>query len=134
MTMLYSALLGNRGATGSVQLVAATIEDAVTDPSDATASISFEPTGGAVQSDSANYNWLISGNAADFDIKATITAGSFSTGTSGSWLNLASNRGWTVSRTTIGSKTCTATFEISRTGQATAIDSATITLTATVEP
>lgn len=77
-----------------------------------------------------------SATGADYDIRcASITSGSFtsSAATVTTWVNLATDRRWYVSIASKFSpdlKGCTAVFEISEAGAATAIDSATITLLA----
>jgi len=80
-----------------------------------------------------SYAWT-SGTASDYDVLVTLTSGTFSTGTTGSWLNLGTTRSWSVSRATNGSKTATATFQIRHAVSLTVLATATITLTASVEP
>lgn len=42
------------------------------------------------------YSWLTSGNAASVDVRVTPTVGSFSSGTTATWLNLSTSRTWTL--------------------------------------
>ncbi len=130
--MLWSlSYLGSDGAA-TVNLNAETISDEQVNPADALAQIEFD-TAGTVNGPSSPYAWLTNGTASNYEVKATITAGTFSTGTSGSWLALSSARSWTVARTSLGSKSCTATFEIRAIADpSTILDTASITLTATV--
>jgi hypothetical protein len=79
-----------------------------------------------------NYTYRDGDIAANYEVKATLTSGTFTTGTAGSWLNLATEREWTARQTTVGTKTTTATFEIRKVGTTTILATATITLTATV--
>lgn len=78
--------------------------------------------------------WLPSGaSASSYDVRATFQSGDPVTGTFGSWLNLATSRSWSVTNGDMDNGTLTGIIlvEISLTGQATALDSATITLSAT---
>lgn len=38
--------------------------------------------------------WLLQGSGSDYEVRLTVTAGSFATGTTGSWLGLGSTRTW----------------------------------------
>ena len=66
-----------------------------------------------------------------YEVLATIVSGSLSSGTTGSWLALTSNRSWSVTRGSLGDATCIITVEIRKGGGAT-LASATIELTAEV--
>lgn len=78
------------------------------------------------------YNWLIPGvNAANYDIRATITGGSpgtFSTGTAGSYLNLGTTRSWTRGSTSGVLRSVIATFDIRDAVSLAVVASASITL------
>jgi hypothetical protein len=65
----------------------------------------------------------------DYEVRATLDSGTLSTGTTGSWLALTSNRTWTVTRIAVGSETASITVEI-RKGSGATLASASITLTA----
>jgi hypothetical protein len=66
----------------------------------------------------------------DYEVQATLVAGTLSTGTTGSWLALSSNRSWTLQRVTVGAATqVTLTIEI-RKGSGAVLASATVTLDA----
>ena len=75
--------------------------------------------------------WLLGGSASDYEARFTPTIGTLTSGPTG-WNALSSTREWTVARTSVGSKSCTGTIEIGLLGTSTAIDSATIVLSATV--
>jgi hypothetical protein len=64
-----------------------------------------------------------------YEVRFTEITGTVSTGTTGVFLALSSDRIWSVTRTTLGSKSCTGTLEIRPTGGA-VVASATITLLA----
>lgn len=68
--------------------------------------------------------------ASNYEVLVTVTSGSLSTGTAGSWLALSSNQTWTRTAVIGTSNTCVFTAEIRRVGTATVLDSATITLEA----
>lgn len=76
-------------------------------------------------------DWITPKSAApsDYQVRATVVSGSLSSGTTGSWLVLTSNRSWTRSRATEGVDTCVLTIEI-RKGTGSVLSTATITLTA----
>lgn len=67
----------------------------------------------------------------DFWIRATVTSGALSSGTTGSWLQLSSNRSWTVARSFPGISSATVTFEIATdSGGSNIVDSGSGTLLA----
>lgn len=74
--------------------------------------------------------WIEPTSAASgsYEVKATVTAGALSSGTTGSWLALSSNRSWSVGPVTLGNANATLTIEIRKDGVV--LDSATITLEA----
>lgn len=66
----------------------------------------------------------------DYEVQATLNSGTLTTGTTGSWLALSSNRSWTLTRLTVGAATqVTLTIEI-RKGSGAVLASATVTLDA----
>lgn len=65
-----------------------------------------------------------------YEVRATVTSGTFTSGTAGSWLSLGSIRNWTCDQATDGTKTVTATFEIRNATSLAVLTTATITLTA----
>lgn len=80
-------------------------------------------------------DWVTpTGAASSYEALVTVTSGSLSSGTSGSWLALSSTRDWTVTRTSVGTNTCTFTVDIRKVGTTTVLDSATITIEAEVTP
>lgn len=68
--------------------------------------------------------------ASNYEVLVTVTSGSLSTGTAGSWLALSSTQTWTRTATIGSANTCVFTVEIRRVGTSTVLDSATITLEA----
>jgi hypothetical protein len=66
----------------------------------------------------------------DYEVRATLNSGTLSTGTTGSWLALTSNRSWTLQRVTVGvADQVDMTIEI-RKGSGATLASATVTLDA----
>lgn len=68
--------------------------------------------------------------ASNYEVYVTVTTGSLSSGTSGSWLALSSDRTWTRTANIGSNQLCIFTAQIRRIGSTTVIDSATITLEA----
>lgn len=66
----------------------------------------------------------------DYEVQATLNAGTLTSGTTGSWLALTSNRSWSLQQITIGQATqVDLTIEI-RKGSGATLASATVTLDA----
>jgi hypothetical protein len=66
----------------------------------------------------------------DYEVQATLNAGTLTSGTTGSWLALTSNRSWTLTRATVGAADqVDLTIEI-RKGSGATLASATVTLDA----
>lgn len=110
----------NNGTVSNVQVGASS-----------TASITFN-SNGTVSSvgNVATYttDWIDPTSAApdDYQIRATISSGTMTSGTFGSWLALTSNRTWSKTQFTVGSSSAQVLFEI-RKGSGSVLDSGTIT-------
>ena len=66
----------------------------------------------------------------DYEVQATLNAGTLTSGTTGSWLALSSNRTWTLQQVVVGTATqVSLTIEI-RKGSGATLASATVTLDA----
>lgn len=88
-------------------------------------------TGSAVTVDSGD--WIIPRGAAGgaYEVRVTVTSGTLTSGTTGSWLALSTNREWSVINNISGTiSTVIMTVEIRSTSSGTVLGSATITLTA----
>jgi hypothetical protein len=112
-------------------------------PTDATVSFTLESDGDIVVDDDFGSSldigdWIDPKGAAGgaYECRMSTVSGTVSTGTVGSWLALSSSRGWSKTRTSdaAGTDTYVGTLEIRRTADAVVLDSATVTLNATVEP
>jgi hypothetical protein len=124
---------GGGGGAGLVALESDTYGYSTISPTTATASVSAKSTGLLESSSGYEYDWLLSGAAADYEIRATIVSGSVTSGTTGAWLALSSTRTWTRTRTTLGTSTVTMTLEIRRVSDGLVLDTATVALEATVD-
>jgi hypothetical protein len=82
------------------------------------------------QSNALLEGWLFSGVAGDFQVRATLTSGTLTSGTTGSWLALSTSRSWSCTAPLGGSKNATLTIEIRDASSLTVLDSATVTLSA----
>lgn len=73
-------------------------------------------------------------NMGNYECLATVTSGTLTSGTTGTWLNLGTLRSWRVSRPlSNGTSTCQFTVAIRLVGTTTNLATATITLTVTTE-
>lgn len=72
--------------------------------------------------------WLVSGAASDYEVRATETSGTVSTGTIGVWQALSSTRTWTVAASIGLEKTCVLSVSIRDAATSTVQDTASITL------
>lgn len=74
-------------------------------------------------------------NMSNYECLATVTSGTLSSGTAGSWLNLGTPRSWSRNRAggSTGQTSCTFTLSIRQVGTTTVLASATITLLAQTE-
>ena len=135
MRPLMVTLMGGRSnSLGTVGISNVNAETTSTYPSTATCRYSLNSDGSSNEGDTAG-TWLVgSTNGAAYEAKVTVTSGSLSSGTTGSWVALSSDQTWRVSRSSLGTSTCTFTVQIGLAGTSTALDSATVTLSATVDP
>lgn len=70
------------------------------------------------------------GEAINYDVLVTITSGTLTSGTAGTWVSLSTTQTWTRGAAIGLSELCTFTVQIRRTGTGTVLDTATITLDA----
>ena len=66
--------------------------------------------------------WLLSGTASAYETRVTATSGTFTSGTVGTWLSLASNRSWTVQQGTSGANTVVFDVEIRNSSTGVVVD------------
>lgn len=79
-----------------------------------------------------SYQWLLGGNASDYDVRFATVSGVPTSGTADTWQQLNSNRSVSAGQIAVGTAAFSFTLEFSLTGAATAIESGTVSLTATV--
>ena len=129
-----------------VGLTNTTVNDITVTPADCTAGFRLgadgkkyitNATGSGTFIDAGGNEWLFPNDALEADLYecfATVTSGSLTSGTAGSWLALTSNRDWTKVRTNdaAGTDTCIFTLDIRLIGTSTVLATATITLNAEV--
>lgn len=130
--MFAACLRGARSRGTIVSISDATYSDTEASPDPASVTLTMLNDGtGSGGFDSVP--WLVGGtNGSAFEVRATVTSGSLSSGTTGSWLALSATRSWTVTRSSLGGKTCTFTLEVRDAATQTVQDTASITLTAIV--
>lgn len=112
--MIPSALLVMSSAAGGVFLEASNNASDVDSPA-ANAQFSLTNAGTADFSGSGadpDYTWLLSGSAGDYDARFTLSSGSISTGTAGTWQNLATSRSWGCFANGGGTQIASGTIEI----------------------
>jgi len=134
----------------NVNLTNRTVSRTSIDPQDAIAGFQLD-TDGTIDSKSGDIaagpayttivgvEWLSSNGTNEANVEAdryecfaTITSGTLTTGTTGSWLALSSARSWEKEQTVIGSSTVVFTLDIRLIGTTTVLATASITLTAEV--
>ena len=128
-------------ATPRVLISDATLTDLTIDPSICIVSYQLTSAGvaNAITTSSgtgAIENWVTPTGAAgaNYETRATVNTGTLSSGTTGAWTALSSTQTWTVTRSTVGTKNCNITVEIRLTSTGAVLDSATIDLSANVDP
>ena len=132
-----SILLAAFAAIGGDQIALSNVNVSSIGAGSQTATYTLE-SDGDVMSDSTIFgpvdegDWITpKANApSDYEVQATLNAGTLTSGTTGSWLALTSNRSWTLTQATVGAATqVDLTIEI-RKGSGATLASATITLEA----
>lgn len=105
----------------------------------ATALYGLDATGTAYKGVNGNTtffsNWISPTSvASNYEVYATLSSGSLSTGTTGSWLALSSSRTWGVNRSAYGQSDAVIVLQIRKIGTTTVLDTATITFEVIREP
>ena len=123
-------------STAAITLVGGTVSHTALSPADASATYLLNNTGTETSTPAIISNtWLRSGAAADYDVRATVTAGVTPTGSlTATWLNLGTSRTWQVLNTNNATSTLSATLtiEVRNAATLTVLATATVTLTAEV--
>lgn len=71
-------------------------------------------------------------NLSDYEVRMTVNSGTFSSGTTGTWQSLGTQRTWTKTQSSVGSSSVNGTIEIRKIGTTDVLASATVDLTAEV--
>lgn len=72
--------------------------------------------------------WLIGGTAADFEVRATVTSGSLTSGSTGVWESLSTSREWTRLAINNTAQTVVFTIEVRRVTDSVIVDTVSITI------
>lgn len=137
--LMTGLMLQMSAAIGAiVEIADGSVSDLQVAPDTSEAILGFTQSGlveGTGSSESINETWITPPGAAGaaYQIRATQTLGSVSSGTVNTWLSMDTLRRWTVDQSGIGSTSCILLIEIRRASDSTLLDSASYTLTATVE-
>jgi hypothetical protein len=126
---------------GDVIAISDTTADAeAISPSAATASFALASDGDIDRTSGTNTvsdlgDWITpQTNMAAYECRFDLLSGTLTSGTTGAWQSLSSTRTWTKQQTTNGTSSASGTLSIRRASDATVLDTATITLTATRLP
>lgn len=109
-----------------------------TDPGSASATYSLQNDGDIETTNNLGTtdqgDWIANpkANFSGYEVRATETSGTVSTGTVDSWLGLGTTRTWTADQSGLGEKTCAILIEIRGATSLATLASASIVLTATV--
>lgn len=138
MTAILAAFIGQPVATAFISIT----DQYITKFHRGAATASYVvANNGTVQNHAAAVleTWLngSGGSVGNYEVRATVTSGSVTSGTTGSWLSCSTSRTWSVLNSAADNSTLTAvmTVEIRLASSGVVQDSATITLEATsIEP
>jgi hypothetical protein len=135
MSGILSLLSAESGRVNPVSITDHSVFKHAIDPNDAFASyIIYNNRTIKNQNGVLLDTWLDAAyNPSDFEVMATVLSGVTPIGTVGSWFALTSGGGWSLSQTAPGEKDCTLLIQIGYVGIHSALDTATITITATVD-
>lgn len=116
---MTGALIALIGAGGVKVALPATlsVDDSVTDPTDALANLALETDGDIafVKSSGGGLlgDWIFPViGVSNYEARMSTVSGSLTTGTAGVWQALSSNRTWGVSQNVVGTNLYTGTLEI----------------------
>lgn len=120
---------------GSVVISNRTIIGATVSPTACSATLQLTNTGvlNTITTDGGTIaisgEWLVGSNSgASFEAFVTVTAGTLTSGTTGSWVSLGTTQNWTKTQSATGASTVTFTIQIRETSTQIVRGTATITL------
>ena len=131
-----TAILGAATYQYSVPVSISLSDRAVFDSSATTAVASYAiGSDGQVRDHDGNIleSWLLGGGtASNYEVRATVSSGTLSSGTTGSWLSCGTTRTWSISNSARDNSTVTSvlTIQIRLASTGVVQDSATVTLSA----
>jgi hypothetical protein len=127
-----SGVFGQSAPAPSVSISDATVSDTAIGTAIASYSINSDGTV-RTSSDDILQSWLLGGGTnSNYDVMATVTSGTLSSGTTGSWLNCGTTRTWALTNGLSNNSVKTAVFTLQMRLASTGVvqDSAVITLRA----
>lgn len=126
------------GAGGAVITLAASYSpsDVATSPASATCTFGLTAAGDVTVNGADVGDWITpKGGFGNYECNLTVNSGSTPTGSAtATWLNLGTNRSWTISQSGVGTNTSNCTIQIRLASSGAVLDSATVTFSATVSP
>jgi len=112
MTGILAAIAAKHGTSTTVSIPDFNPTQVVTG-STATATLTLTSAGGYTSTNDSSGNWVTpTSGASGYDVRMTFLSGNAITGTTGTWLNMASNQSWSISANPGNAKTATCTIEI----------------------
>lgn len=134
MTGMTCMMAGGGQAALQVSITDKSAIKLVADPGTATATYSVHLDGTVKNHVPTSLEiWLLQGVNSDYEVRATLASGDTPSGTLATWLLLSTTRSWSLTQSVAGTKTCNLTIEIRRVSDSVVLDTATATITATVE-
>lgn len=129
---------GGGGSPGGASITNQLQSRNTTTPTAATAQYVLNSSGQAQRIDddgttNISGEWLVSGAASDYEVRATVNSGSLTSGPTGSWESLGTTRTWTLTRASVGTSSCVLLVEIRRVSDSVVVTSATIDFFAYVD-
>lgn len=115
------------------QVADKTVRRIVLSPQVATAAYSLNIDGRVYVNGVAGDTWLVAGEVANFEVRATFLSGAAMSGTFNAWQSLSSLRQWSLSRSTQGTSVSQIRIELRVAGGSTVISTALIDFEASVD-
>jgi len=109
-----TGITGSPGGGGLVQIQDFAYLDWIIDPGNASCSLTFSNNGVCSGTDHAPYSWLLSGVAADYELWFQKNLGDTPSGNLAQWLPLSTSRSFGLTRTVIGTNSCSLVVYIRR--------------------
>lgn len=104
-------------------------------PASATASVTVNRNG-SISVGASTLLWHVNGDSTigdSYEVRLDLSSGSLDSGSSGAWLSLSTARAFSITQSSVGSKSASGTLRIRRADTAVEQDTAPLSLSATVE-